>query len=94
MRVVKANTAMGLSQTQGAEGRSLEPLLRDWLFAQQRGGAARERDREREGGQGESSRMEAVLLLQDRECLLFMSSDNSTSVGSAAEAEEDEAAER
>lgn len=43
--------------------------------------------------------MKAVLLLRDRECLLFASSDNSASVGSAvtgrAEAEvEDEAAER
>ena len=28
--------------------------------------------------------MKAVLLLRDRECLLFVSSDNSTSVGSAA----------
>lgn len=41
--------------------------------------------------------MKAAVLLRDRECLLFTSSDNSTSVGSTAvgRAEvEDEAAER
>lgn len=69
------------------ERRSLALLLLYWLFAQQLGGAARWREQERERGGGRIGRQlgdEGSLLLRDRECLLFASSDSSASVTSAA----------